>query len=85
MFALQKLDEYLHTRASPAAARELKRLMEALRREGEFPLAGLYEIDFEAFELAVEVLRDWRIDRYCADPIPVVERLTGAGEQSVVA
>lgn len=79
MFAIQKLEQYLNTSASPTAARELTRLMEALKQEKEFPLSNLYEIDFEAFELAVDVLRDWRIDRYYARGTPIIERLTGGG------
>lgn len=68
MFAIHKLENYLRSSATPAAARELTRLMEALKQEAEYPLSSLYEIDFEAFELAVEALRDWRIDRYYAGP-----------------
>jgi len=79
MFAIQKLEQYLITSASPAAARELTRLMEALDQEKEFQLSKLYEIDLEAFELAVEVLRDWRIDRYYARGTPIIERLIRAG------
>jgi hypothetical protein len=26
----------------------------------------LYELDLEAFELAIELMRDWRLDRYYA-------------------
>jgi len=69
MFAIHKLEQYLNTTASPAAARELTRLVKALDHEEEFHLSNLYEIDLEAFELAVEVLRDWRIDRYYAERI----------------
>jgi hypothetical protein len=64
MFAIKKLEEYLRSSATPAASRELSRLLEALKEEKEFPLSSLYEIDYEAFELAVEAMRDWRIDRY---------------------
>lgn len=72
MFAIQRLQDYLQSSASPAAARELNRLLDALRQEKEFPLSSLYEIDYEAFELAMEALRDWRIDRYYAGPSAVV-------------
>jgi len=68
MFAIQKLEDYLRSSASPAATRELNRLLDALRQEKEFPLSSLYEIDYEAFELAMEALRDWRVDRYYAGP-----------------
>jgi len=72
MFAIQKLQDYLQSSASPAAASELNRLLDALRKETEFPLSRLYEIDYDAFELAIEALRDWRVDRYYAGPAAVV-------------
>jgi len=72
MFAIQKLEDYLQSSASPAAARELNRLLDALRQEKEFPLSSLYLIDYEAFELAMDALRDWRVDRYYAGPAAVV-------------
>ena len=65
--------------ASPAASRELTRLLEALRQEKEFPLSSLYEIDYEAFELAMEAMRDWRIDRYYARDERVVEGSVRSG------
>jgi hypothetical protein len=68
MYALKRLEQYMQSGATPAAAKELARLIEALRQEKEYPLAGLYEIDYQAFELAVEALRDWRVDRYYAGP-----------------
>jgi negative regulator of replication initiation len=79
MFAIQKLEEYLRTSATPAASRELSRLLDALREEKEFPLSSLYEIDYEAFELAVEVLRDWRIDRYYAKDTQILDRAVQSG------
>lgn len=74
MFAIHRLEDYLNTRATPTASRELSRLLEALRTEKEYPLSGLYELDYEAFELAVEALRDWRIDRYYAGDPERVDR-----------
>lgn len=66
MFAIRKLEEYVRYSASPVASRELNRLLDALREEREFPLSSLYQIDYEAFELAMQAMRDWRIDRYYA-------------------
>jgi hypothetical protein len=84
MFAIQKLEDYLRSSATPAAARELTRLLEALKQEAEYPLSSLYEIDFEAFELAVEALRDWRIDRYYAGPAAAA-RADGVDAQEAAA
>jgi hypothetical protein len=72
MFAFQKLQDYLRANASTATALELNRLLEALRQEKDFPLSSLYAIDYEAFDLAMEALRDWRVDRYYAGPAAVV-------------
>jgi hypothetical protein len=74
MFAIQRLEKYMQSRATPAVSRELARLIEALREEKEFPLSSLYRIDYDAFELAVEVLRDWRVDRYYAKEAKLLDR-----------
>jgi hypothetical protein len=75
MLAIQRLEKYMQTRATPASARELGRLIEALKEEKEFPLSSLYRIDYDAFELAVDVLRDWRVDRYYAKEMRLLDRL----------
>ena len=74
MLAIRKLEEYVRSSATPAASRELNRFLDALKREEEFPLSSLYEIDYEAFELAIEAMRDWRIDRYYAANAPNNDR-----------
>lgn len=66
MYSIQRLENYLNNGASPATSRELSRLVRALREEREYPLSSLYQIDYQAFELAIDVLRDWRVDRYYA-------------------
>jgi hypothetical protein len=40
------------------------RLVDALGTEEEFPLSDLYRLDYDSFEAALELLRDWRLDRY---------------------
>ena len=80
MYAIRKLEEYVRWSATPAASRELQRLLDALKEEKEFPLSSLYAIDYEAFELAVEAMRDWRIDRYYAGNVSIVSRQADRGE-----
>jgi len=41
----------------------------ALANERDFALSALYRLPFEEFELAIEVMRDWRLDRYYASRI----------------
>jgi phosphopentomutase len=83
VFAFQRLEQYIRSEATPLASRELSRFVQALKHETEFPLSSLYEIDFVAFELAVDALRDWRIDRYYARPT-MVAKATAAGDTAAL-
>lgn len=44
----------------------LERLLNALESEASFDLDSLYELGFDRFELAVGILREWRLARYYA-------------------
>lgn len=44
----------------------LARLVLALESETEFPLGNLYALSLDSFGLAMEILKDWRLDRYYA-------------------
>lgn len=48
------------------AARTLAALVLALEQETAFDLAALYRLDLEQFEMALELMRDWRLERYTA-------------------
>ena len=52
--------------ADPAseASRTLAQLVLALESEGNFGVTDLYKLDFKRFELAIDILKEWRIDRY---------------------
>lgn len=54
--------------ADPSAeeSRTLARLVLALESEADFPLASLYALNLETFSLAMEILKEWRLDRYYA-------------------
>jgi hypothetical protein len=48
------------------AARTLSQLVLALESETDFPLSALYALDLGAFGIAIEMLSEWRLDRYYA-------------------
>lgn len=66
MNAFKQVRRYLLENPGSTSALGLARLTEALKQEAEFSLAVLYELDADAFDLALELLRDWRLDRYYA-------------------
>jgi hypothetical protein len=52
--------------ANPAnpASKTLARLVLSLANEEPFKLADLYTLNEEHFELAIDILSEWRLDRY---------------------
>jgi hypothetical protein len=66
MNAIKQIRKYLEKDPHSDAAKILARLTAALAEEGQFSLADLYKLDYETFNLAIDLLKDWRLDRYYA-------------------
>lgn len=66
MNAFKKARKFIAERPSDTNAQILSRLVLSLESEAAFDLKELYELNYETFELALEILRDWRLDRYYA-------------------
>lgn len=65
--AIHDIRRYLSDHSDSPSAKVLSRLPATLSKEESLALSELYELDWESFELAIDLLRDWRIDRYYAD------------------
>ncbi len=46
------------------AARTLAALVRALESEETFNLTDLYKLNYDNFNLAIDVMKEWRLDRY---------------------
>ena len=66
MNAIKQVRKYLEQNPTRKSSYFLADLVEALGEERDIPLRDLYELDHEAFELAIELIKDWRLDRYYA-------------------
>jgi hypothetical protein len=64
MNAIKKTRRFIETQPASQAAQTLARLVRALESEETFHLGDLYQLDYNAFELAIDVLKEWRLDRY---------------------
>jgi len=42
----------------------LARLVRALESDEKFEIMDLYDLDFDHFSLAIDILKEWRLDRY---------------------
>lgn len=73
MNAIKQVRKYLLRYPGTVESAVLGRLTAAIAEETSFPLHDLYEIDGEAFELAMQLLQDWRLDRYYAARIKLFD------------
>jgi hypothetical protein len=45
-------------------ARTLAKLVLALESDGSFGVVDLYKLNLKSFDLAIDILKEWRLDRY---------------------
>ena len=66
MLAIKKARIFIEKNPDNSSALTLARLVLALESEADFPVTDLYTLDFDRFDLALEILSEWRLDRYYA-------------------
>ena len=66
MNAIKAARRFIETDSSNEPAKILARLVLALESERSFELVTLYELDYKSFQLAIDILKEWRLDRYYA-------------------
>jgi len=64
MNAIKKARRIIETQPESAEARTLAALVLALESAGPFVLEDIYKLPPQTFDLAIAVLREWRLDRY---------------------
>ena len=64
MRALKKTRKLIEQNPEKPEAKILSALVVALESNEPFKLADLYQLDYNDFGLALELLSEWRLDRY---------------------
>lgn len=64
MRAIKKARKIIETDPSSDTAKALTSLILALETDAHFSFKQLYELQMKDFELMIEVMNDWRLDRY---------------------
>ena len=64
--AIKEARRFIERQPDDENARILASLVLALESDRSFELVTLYKLDYKAFDLAIDVLREWRLDRYYA-------------------
>jgi len=71
--AIKELRKYLEKDSTSEPAIILAKLAAALAEERMFPLAELYKLGYEEFRLAMDLMSDWRLDRYYAARLQLLD------------
>ena len=66
MNAIKVARRFIETDPANESAKILAQLGLALESERSFELVTLYSLDYKSFELAMDILKEWRLDRYYA-------------------
>ena len=64
MNAIKKARRFIESNPQSEAAITLARLVRALESEEKFELGDLYKLDYDKFNLGIDILKEWRLDRY---------------------
>jgi hypothetical protein len=64
MRAVKKARKFILAHPEHPTSDVLTQLILSLETESDFPLQKLYQLSLNDFELAIEVLQEWRLDRY---------------------
>ena len=64
MNEIKKARKLIQTDPLAPAAVILASLVRALESDEKFELSDLYRLNFDNFNLAIDILKEWRLDRY---------------------
>ena len=73
MRALKKARKQIENQPQAPASVALSSLVVALESETPFDLKSLYQLDFDDFELAMDLLKEWRLDRYYSSKVRLLD------------
>lgn len=76
MLAIKKARKLIEANPGDPAAQIVAALVLALESESNIAVAQLYKLDDKRFELALEILNEWRLDRHYASKLRLLDSST---------
>jgi hypothetical protein len=73
MIAVKQVRKIIQDQAGSPKAKTLSALVMALENEDPFDVSSLYQLDFDTFELSLNLLKEWRLDRYYSSKAKLVQ------------
>lgn len=72
MFAIKKARKLIESDPESKTASILSALVVALETNASYQLGNLYELDYDNYELAIDIIKDWRLDRHYASKVKLL-------------
>ena len=66
MLGIKKARKLIASEPNSPASKTLSNLVYSLESDENFNLSELYTLDIKMFTLAMDILQEWRLDRYYA-------------------
>lgn len=73
MLAIKKARKLIEANPGEPAAQIIAALVLALESETNISVTQLYKLDDKRFELALEILDEWRLDRHYASKLRLID------------
>jgi hypothetical protein len=73
MIAVKQVRRIIQDQVGSPKAKTLSALVLALENEEPFDVSSFYQLDFDTFELALTLLKEWRLDRYYSSKAKLVQ------------
>lgn len=76
MLAIKKARKLIETNPTDTSSQIIAALVLALESNASISVAQLYSLDDKRFELALEILNEWRLDRHYASKLRLLDSST---------
>ena len=84
MRAIKQVKKLIENNPTSRSGQTFSKLILSLESDVEFLVKDLYQLDAQEFDLAMEVLKDWRIDRFYLGKAKAFDAATHAQDLSAV-
>lgn len=81
MLAIKKARKFIQANPGDPSSQIFSSLVLALESGGNIAVKPLYDLDNDKFELALEMLSEWRLDRHYASKLRLLDVSTQVQEQ----
>ena len=85
MLAIKKARKLIEADPATEASKTLAALVVALETEACFPIGDMYKLNDKPFQLALDILAEWRLDRYYAHKLRLIDVSTQLHEREDLA